>query len=505
MKKIIRCCLFFIFIIFLVSCSKGSDNEINDLILTPELDSPVLQGTWQVSKVKNITGVNNTNSPKIGDKLYVNNNLVAINKEYAFPPTFTSKYVNLSDYLINRGYNFDNVAIDENVVVVNASQGQFFSRDFIKRSDDEIFYIADDNIVFLSKISDDVDSEVINSFKVLAIFERSKDKNPTKNDEDEALLLSVRERDDLADKDVEYNYYTYFIKIPKDLDITYKKSDDIFIKGKDEYWKIRSKKNNLSGLYDNIEAFPARLEDQMDQKENIDRYSFKDFDMDLRINFADINYISFSYTKLLFDNSINKYGFLATNELQDNTLISIDEFTGENTATEQFEYMVLNEATSADSEIKPNDIIIDNTNFGLVRDLGNWTIQTSIYTKEKQIKASTQIPMRNHLDNSVANPIDITKDQVRNINPQFKDYYLFNDGKYILIQTADEILIHKINKDYIEKKPIFSIPTDKASTLISIDQQSGSSVKNLEENYLNNNEIIDSNWFYWKKFVKMLL
>lgn len=493
MKKIIRCCLFFIFSIFLVSCSKGSDDELNDLILTPELDSPVLQGTWQVTKVNNITGVNNTNSPKIGDKLYVNNNLVAINKEYAFPPTFTSKYVNLSDYLVNRGYNFDNVAIDENVVVVNASQGQYFSRDFIKTSDDEIFYIADDNMIFLSKVSDDVDSEVINSFKVLAIFERSKDKNPTKNDEDEAILLSVRERDDLADKEVEYNYYTYLIKIAQNDKITYKKSEDIFIRGKDDYWKVRSKKNNLSGLYDNIEAYPARLEDQMDLEDNINRYSFKDYDMDLRINFVDINYISFSYTKLFAENTINKYGFLATNELQDNRLISIDEFTGENAATDQFQYMVLNEATSADSEIKPKDIIIDNTNFGLVRDLGNWIIQTSIYTKGKQIKASTQIPMRNHIEKSAASPIDISKDQVRNINSQFKDYYIFNDGKYILIQTADEILIHKINKKYIEKKPIFSIPTDKSTTLISIDQQSGANVKNIEESYINNNEIIDSN------------
>lgn len=493
MKKIIRCCLFFIFSIFLVSCSKGSDDELNDLILTPELDSPVLQGTWQVTKVNNITGVNNTNSPKIGDKLYVNNNLVAINKEYAFPPTFTSKYVNLSDYLVNRGYNFDNVAIDENVVVVNASQGQYFSRDFIKTSDDEIFYIADDNMIFLSKVSDDVDSEVLNSFKVLAIFERSKDKNPTKNDEDEALLLSVRERDDLADKEVEYNYYTYLIKIAQNDKITYKKSEDIFIRGKDDYWKVRSKKNNLSGLYDNIEAYPARLEDQMDLEDNSNRYSFKDYDMDLRINFVDINYISFSYTKLFAENTINKYGFLATNELQDNRLISIDEFTGENAATDQFQYMVLNEATSADSEIKPKDIIIDNTNFGLVRDLGNWIIQTSIYTKGKQIKASTQIPMRNHIEKSAASPIDISKDQVRNINSQFKDYYIFNDGKYILIQTADEILIHKINKKYIEKKPIFSIPTDKSTTLISIDQQSGANVKNIEESYINNNEIIDSN------------
>ena len=493
MKKIIRIFYIFILATLFTSCSNKAAEELSDLIVTPELASPILEGTWQVTKVEQITNINNMNPPKVGDRLYIDKDLVAINKEYAQPPQFTSKYVNLNDYLINRGYNLENLDLKEDVVVVNASEGQFLSRDFIKRSDEEIFYIADDNLIYLTKLSDSVDTEIINSYKKLAKKERSLDNKELKDEEDISLLLGVRERLDLENKQTDYKYYTYLIKIPSQGAIKYQKSPDIFLRGKDEFWKVRTNKNTISGLYDNIQAFPVRLEDQIQEQANLDRYSFKHFDMNIKLNFVDKNYISFSYQRVLFDNTINKYGFVATNELEDNRLISIDEFTGENNATEQFKYMVVNEASSVDSELDTEDLEIDNTNFGLVRDVGYWSIETSIYTENDQIKASSEIPMRTYNNFGNQNEYGITRDQVRNINSQFKDYHILTNGNYILIQSADEILLHRINNGHIEKQPLFSIPTPYSTAFISIDQQSGSNAKTLNQAFVNNNEIIDQN------------
>ena len=101
--------------------------------------------------------------------------------------------------------------------------------------------------------------------------------------------------------------------------------------------------------------------------------------------------------------------------------------------------------------------------------------------------------MRNYVEENSPDISNITRDQVRNINNQFKDYHIFNNGNYIVIQSADEILIHKIENGYIEKKPLFSIPTPNPTAFISIDQQSGQNAETLNQAFVNNNQIIDTN------------
>ena len=492
MKKLSKFLIFVFTSLVLISCSRKNPEELSDFILLPKQDEPVLEGTWQVTNVDKSDKSTNT-PPQIGDRLYICKDLVAINDEYAFPPSFTGKYVNLTEYLTNRGFEFDNVDLDESVIVINASQGQYFARDFIKRSDDEIFYIVDDNVIYLSKLSSEVDSSIVDEYTSLANNERSKKASSEKSNEDISILLGVRERTDLPNGRQDYDYYTYMIRILEDENIEYKKASDIFVRGQDEYLKVRSSKNSLSGFYDNIEAFPVRLENQMDEQSLIDRYQFRDFDMNIKLTFVDKDYISFSYTRVLFDKTINKYGFISTRELLDNRLITLEEFTGENDATEQFENMIENEISNKTDDVDPSDVIIDSTNFGLVRDTGSWAIQTSIYTKDSQIRTSSQLPIRNYVEEKSLTNTSITRDQVRNINSQFKDFQILNNGNYILIQTQDEILIHRIVDNLIEKKPFYSIPTPNPTAFVSIDQQTGSNAKILETAFTNSNTIIEGN------------
>lgn len=495
MTKKIKICLLLIFTLIISACSKTNPEELNELILTPETDKPVLAGTWQVSDIEEITASNNE-YPKIGDKLYISKNLVAFNDEYAFPPTFTSKYVNLEDYLINRGYDFENIDKNENVVVVDTSQGQYFARNFVQRSPDEIFFIANDKIIYLSRLSDTVDDEIVDKYAKLASKERSQSENQKDLMDDTSILIGVRERTDLANNQQDYNYYTYLLNIKNDGDISYGKAPDIFLRGQDEYWKVRSIKNKFSGLYDNIESFPVRLEDSMDKQENSEKYSFLDFDMNIKINYVDLDYISFSYLSSLSDNTISKYGVVSTKDLEENNLIKIDEFTGENDAYDQLKNMVINDASSKTADFNTDDLVIEDDNFGIVRDYGSWVIQTSIYTKDSQKKASSQIPIRNYLEERVNVNSDIDKDQVKNINSQAKDYFIIGNDNYILIQTADEILVHKIIDNEIEKNPIFSISTPNPTGIVSFDQQLGSSAELLENTFKNSNVLVESDHLY---------
>lgn len=90
--------------ILLSSCINSNKNDLSDLIQTPKQDSPIIEGTWQVVEIAGEISDDSSGKINLGDNLYINKNLVAINGSYAFPPSFSSKFVKLSDYLKNRGY-----------------------------------------------------------------------------------------------------------------------------------------------------------------------------------------------------------------------------------------------------------------------------------------------------------------------------------------------------------------------------------------------------------------
>lgn len=76
---------------------------------------------------------------KLKDKLYIDNNLVALNEDYAFPPKFSSKFVNLKSYLESRSLDFD-FSSDKYVKILTANQGQLYNKDFVILSKKKYFY-----------------------------------------------------------------------------------------------------------------------------------------------------------------------------------------------------------------------------------------------------------------------------------------------------------------------------------------------------------------------------
>ena len=216
MKKIFKLIIIFTFAIIFSSCINANKDDLSDLIQTPKQDNPIIEGTWEVVEVKGNKQEEKTNNIKLGDKLYVNKNLVAINESYAFPPSFNSKYVKLSDYLKNRGIEISKDFKDRNVIVINASQGQLFSRDLIITVDKYLFLIKDENIISLKKISDKVDAKVLDSYAKLASKERTTTDEGEDIAEDLSLLLGVRERVDPESDNALYKYYTYLIRIEPD-------------------------------------------------------------------------------------------------------------------------------------------------------------------------------------------------------------------------------------------------------------------------------------------------
>lgn len=495
MKKFIKNLYILIVILVLTSCTNSDPEDLNSLIQTPKQDVPSIAGTREVVEVDGEMKADKEVNSKVGDLIYIDKNLVAIGDNYAFPPTFSSKYVNLLKYFKNRGIENKKIDKKENVTIINASQGQLFAKDFIKKSDTKLLFISNDTLVKLEKISNKVDSKVISEYSKRASKERTTTQDGEEVAEDVALLIGVRERVDSSNDNSIYNYYTYLLRIKDDNSITYKKVYNIFIKNNEEYWSVNAKNNNITNNYDEILSYPIRLRDKMNDASVRNEYSFKNINLDMRINYVSSDFISIDYTSSENDNPIRKYAIFETKNLSDQNFMSLEEFTGEKDSDLIFKERVQEEADTNFKEISQESIAFDNTNFGIVRNQGQWIFQSSISAGDGESFVQNFFPMEiaigNQMINKTTKKNTITRDQVRNINSEFKDYYILANGKYIVIQTPDEILVHRIKDSLIDKKPIYSIPTINSSSIVSIDEQTGTSAENLESAFTNYNKIIE--------------
>lgn len=493
MKRLFKLFIISTLVLIFSSCVNSNKDDLSDLIQTPKQDNPIIEGTWEVVEVKGNSKSETSNAIKMGDKLYVNKNLVAINESYAFPPTFTSKYVKLSDYLKNRGIKTPENFKDRNVIVINASQGQLFSRDLIITGDKYLFLIKDENVISLKKISDKVDSKVQDSYAKLAAKERTTTDEGEDIAEDLSLLLGVRERIDPESDNALYKYYTYLIRIEPDDTIKYQKAEDIFIKNQDEYWRVSLNLNNFTDLYDEIRAYPVKLNKKENEEMLLKKYTFKNINLNMRLNFVSKDFISIDYTNDDNSNPVRKYALMETNNIKDNKFMSLEEFTGESQSDQIFKEKVKDEINKNFSKTDSSDINFDNTNFGIVRSQGLWAFQSSIAKGEGDEFVQNFFNVDIAIGDSILNPNNniINRDQVYNINTQFKDYLVLSNKRYILIQTPDEILIHRIKDGIIEKAPVYAIATRVPSTIISIDQYLGSNAVDVEKAFENYNYIIE--------------
>lgn len=195
--------------------------------------------------------------------------------------------------------------------------------------DKYLFLIKDENIISLKKISDKVDTKVQDSYAKLASKERTTNEEGEDIAEDLSLLLGVRERIDPNSDNALYKYYTYLIRVEPDETIKYQKAEDIFIKNQDEYWRVSSDINNFTDLYDEIKAYPVKVLEKENDELLLKNYTFKDINLNMRLNFISKDFVSIDYTNDDNANPIRKYALMETNNIAESKFMSIEEFTGE--------------------------------------------------------------------------------------------------------------------------------------------------------------------------------
>ncbi|MDY3006256.1 hypothetical protein [Anaerococcus porci] len=480
--------LFLIFI--LTSCSFGRPEDVTELIETPKIEDPILKGTWEVKEIKSTSNNKNSDKIKKGDILYIDNDLVALNDDYAYPPKFSSKYVDLNSYLQSRSID-KNIFDKDNVEVLSASQGELYSKDFIKLSNQEIFMIVDNAIIVFEKIDDNVSRSIVEKYAKRASKERTTTKSGKKVEGDICVLIGVRERID-TESSPNYYYYTYCVRIEPNKMARVGKAEHIYFPNKQEFWRLKCELNPQSKKYDSFKAYPIKLEKELSKKENQEKYKFINRDLDLKINFVNEDYISFDYNLVSDKSPINKYAMVKTDELKSNTFMTINEYAGDEKSKQVFKNLVYEQVNSNFGSVDEDKMAYDYTNFGLIRNLGLWQFQSSYHLERdgaiEQKSFPIDIALRENLidqDNK-----EITVDQIKNLNYQAKDYFELVNGQYVVVQSPDEILFYHIKNGLIDTNPKFSIQLQNPSQIIMFEQGLGSYAEKWEDSFNANNVII---------------
>lgn len=489
MNKFKKISLFFLLLI-LTSCSFGRPEDVTELIESPKQEDAIIKGTWQVEEVKK-TGKNEISGVKLKDKLYIDNNLVALNEDYAFPPKFSSKFVNLKSYLESRSLDLD-LSSDKYVKILTANQGQLYNKDFVILNKKKLFFIQDDCVIFLKKIKNSVDRSVIEKYAKKASKERSTTKTGEKVEKDITVLIGARERVDTDLNNPSYYYYTYCVRLEPNKMARISKSEQIFFPNQEEFWRLRCNADANSKNYSKIDAYPIKIEKEITNKDNKGKYSLENDKINLKINFVNEDYISFDYNLVSEKLPITKYAVVKTDDLDANSFLSINEFTGDKKSNELFKKIIYNQLSSSLSISKEENISYDYTNFGLVRNFGLWQLQSSYQMQRDSSLEQKTFPIDMAIENKLSNQNnkDITVDQIKNINGQAKDYFELANGQYVAVQSPDEILFYGIKNGLIDPNPKFSIKLANSTQIIMFEQGLGSYAEKWEKTFNDNNIII---------------
>lgn len=490
MIKIKKITILFL-ICILTSCSFGRPEDVTELIETPKIEDPILKGTWQVDKIKNISETKNSDKIKVGDKLYIDNNLVALNNDYAYPPKFSSKYVDLKSYLESRSID-KNLFDKTNGEVISASQGQLYSKDFIRLSDKDIAMIVDDTIIFFKKIDNSVNRDIVEKYAKKATKDRTTTKNGEEVEEDITILIGVRERIDNESSKSNYHYYTYCVRIEPSKMARIEKAEHIFFPNKQEFWRLECELNTKTKTYDNFKAYPIKLENDISESSNKEKYKFNNDDIDLKINFVNEDNVSFDYNLISDKSPINKYAMVKTNELKSNSFMTISEYTGNEKSTQVYKNLLYEQVVKNFGSVDEENITYDFTNFGLVRNFGLWQFQSSCHIEKNGSIEQKSFPIDMALKDNLIDQEnkEITIDQIKNLNNQAKDYFELANGQYVVVQSPDEILFYHIKHGLIDLKPKFSIQLTNSSQIIMFEQGLGSYAEKWEDSFKNYNVII---------------
>ncbi len=468
-------------VLVLTSCD--IDNVENfEKITAPNNITPPITGEWKIEeyKVGKETNISDKDIEKIiGKKVFFYNDIIGVEDGFSLEPTYKVKKVNALDYLFyHYKINPEFLKIeDEQIQIISIASKEQFYYEIIKKDDDNIIVNIDGVFFFLSKISDEVDSKVIEKYK------KEKEEMPggsLKESDDilrTGLLLGLRYYDQEAEDNNKepWKYRTIWIR-------SYNKSikdiyeiEDILLPRKMGFWKVVADNNIYSYPY---------------TKEHLDKSiilrSGVDFDTQI-IRYVGNDYISIENIESDAKGRANLRTYLIDN-FDSRKPIKISDIGGKNLKTAFLEGAGKGKTLSKAK--KDNDVEGENNeeNFGLTRKNGHWILRGRINYKENgeqdfidfNIKAVPPTELVHYDELSI--PWNGIKMKI----PEVIDAYTSPNDDIAVVITHKYISIYPINNGELGKEPFEKISLNDDEEVVMAEWAIGRYVNVWEDVFLKN-------------------
>lgn len=264
MKKFYLVAILLILSNMLTSCSNGK-LQIKDSIIAPENQLPPISGKWTIEESIDspyIKGVTDTKESLIGREVLFHNSAVVVDRDFVLEPTFKYKNVNLTDYLLYKykvNPDYLNLSEKEVEVIAVSSNNQFFY-EFIKYSEDEMFFFDEDKFYFLRKTVDEISKEEIERYisveQNLMRISNIEEVDTLRS----GILLGIKSYDyDEINQEDNWIYKTIWIRTNnRNLSSIYE-LDNLLVPRKRGFWMINVDRNtNNNSIIDEIKAVEKR-------------------------------------------------------------------------------------------------------------------------------------------------------------------------------------------------------------------------------------------------------
>lgn len=447
-------------IVLVLMFAKPKEEAIFETTKAPTIQQIPLEGTWRVKDQKHLT----IEDPPdfLEEDLYISRYFVGFGNQFTLRPIFRAQYVNIDNYLDHLYTNFPwkNYFTNEYYKIIMVSEGQNFYRDFIEISDTELMMVFNNNIYIYEKISDTVREDIIAKYEkeeqsIGVFFEQSERK-------DLAVLLGLQ-RKFPKDEERASEYYTLFMRIGANNKLSLYKTDKLFIPRPQGFWVADSGKSGIDTYYLNLYEYGT----------NIPRYFNENITQEVQIQYVGPDYISVSDKK---GESIG-YSIYSLDDIGPSKALEVRNIagiSGEETFQEQVKSQERNFLN--DSEVNK----IDYTDIGLRRNHGKWQFITGIYNTKDSSYRSLDINLIPDVNIIKESELPMPWSNVRNLNPKALDAISSPDGRIIIIQTLDEMLIYDLTG---QEKLLYSVSIDPKDQIVLNEWAIGNNVKFWEEEF----------------------
>lgn len=482
-----------IILIILPSCN-AEQFKPKDMIEAPENNRPPITGKWVVEKCIDghyKRGAEEEEKNFMGIEALFHKDGVVVGGDFILEPSYRLRSINLEDYLfynykINRDYL--NIEEEKAEVITVLGEGQYF-REFIKYSEDEMFFYDDDKFVFLKRNVEEVSKEEINRY---ISIEKSIMRISQKKEIDtlnSGVLLGIKthsfDEENQIDK---WDYRTIWVRSNnRTIDDIYE-IDDLLVPRKKGFWSVEVNRENINNsINDNIRATQrGKVEDdflgktasifQADyNKQRLTSYP----SLIKHILYIGNDYVSTEVIDIgTKKKSLRVYPI---DYLEDNKPTKLSNVIGE-------EGLKLFFQSAKDAVKTDTNYILEQESFGFQRRNGYWIMKGRVnYKKQyedfyKDFEIKT-IPPKElvHYDELVI-PWNIIKARI----PEAIDAFTSPNEDIIMVVTRNNILVYPIVENDISLNELGRIKLNNEDTIVMAEWGLGRYTSLWEEEFLKN-------------------